>query len=44
MKIVFASDHAGFELKEKLRKHLTKQHDVSDFGTFDETSVDYPAF
>jgi len=41
MKIAIASDHAGFELKEKIKKFLTK-HQVVDFGTENSDSMDYP--
>ncbi|MCD6176302.1 MAG: ribose 5-phosphate isomerase B [Candidatus Cloacimonetes bacterium] len=41
MKIAIASDHAGFELKEKIKKYLTK-HQVVDFGTENSDSMDYP--
>jgi ribose 5-phosphate isomerase B len=43
--IVIGSDHAGFALKEKLKKHL-QEHGfaVEDIGTHAETSVDYPRF
>ncbi len=44
-KIALASDHAGFELKEKIEKYLKdKGFDVFDFGTHSEESVDYPDF
>lgn len=43
MKIVIGSDHAGFELKEKIQQHLkTTGHEVLDFGCHDTSSVDYP--
>ena len=43
MKIVIGSDHGGFELKEVLKEHLIqKGFDVSDIGTYDTNSVDYP--
>lgn len=42
--IVLGSDHAGFPLKESVKKHLqSKGFDVIDVGTFSEESVDYPA-
>lgn len=45
MKIAMASDHAGFRLKEALKTFLAeKGHTVTDFGTDNETSVDYPDF
>ncbi len=43
MRISIGSDHAGFELKEKLESHLREAgFDVDDVGTHDEESVDYP--
>lgn len=43
--IAIGSDHAGFELKEKVRKWLEEQQfDMNDFGTHSENSVDYPDF
>lgn len=43
MKIVIGSDHAGFELKEKIQSYLkSNHHEVSDFGCHDSQSVDYP--
>lgn len=45
MKIAIASDHAGFEYKEAIREWLlARGHDVKDFGTFSNQSVDYPDF
>jgi ribose 5-phosphate isomerase B len=45
MRIGFASDHAGFKLKEQLKAWATKQgHDVVDFGADGEAPVDYPDF
>ena len=45
MKIAIGSDHAGFELKEKLRAMLEKQgHEVTDEGTRSTESVDYPDY
>lgn len=45
MRIGFASDHAGFELKERLKAWALEQgHDVVDFGTNSLASVDYPDF
>ena len=45
-KIIIVSDHAGFFLKEKIIKYLTKeQYEVKDFGCFSaEQSVDYPDY
>jgi len=45
MRIGFASDHAGFGLKERLRAWASDQgHEVVDFGTDGTLSVDYPDF
>ena len=45
MKIALGTDHAGFTYKEAVKKHLQKLgHEVQDFGTFSEESVDYPVF
>lgn len=45
MKIAIGADHAGFFLKEKLKKYLQDQgHEVKDFGTNSEQSVDFPDF
>lgn len=44
-KIIIASDHAGYKLKEIIKKSLTKKKvKVLDLGTNDKTSVDYPDF
>ena len=44
-KIPIASDHAGFELKEKLRVALEGMgYDVEDLGTHDDGSTDYADF
>ncbi len=43
--IALASDHAGFELKEAIKKHLVdNNYDIIDFGTDSTASVDYPQF
>ncbi len=45
MKILLGSDHAGLRLKEEIQRHLDSRGvQVEDFGTYDETSVDYPDF
>jgi len=44
-KIAIASDHAGFELKEIIKKHLENQNiKTEDLGTNSEKPVDYPDF
>ncbi len=45
MKIAIGADHAGFSLKENLKKYLQAQgHEVKDFGPDSEASVDYPDY
>lgn len=44
-KIIIASDHAGFRLKEKLVRWLvSNKYEVKDIGSFSEDSVDYPDY
>jgi ribose 5-phosphate isomerase B len=43
--IIIGSDHAGFELKEKIRIHLiSKGYKVEDAGPTDDASVNYVAY
>ncbi len=43
-RVVLGTDHAGFTLKEAIKKHLLAAGiDVIDEGTFSEDPVDYPA-
>ena len=45
MKIAIGSDHAGYEMKEKVKQHLQENGlSVLDFGTNSPESVDYPDF
>src|SRR5436305_14680288 len=45
MKISLGTDHAGYRLKEKVKELLDSLgHEVVDFGTFSDESVDYPLF
>jgi ribose 5-phosphate isomerase B len=45
MKISLGTDHAGFQYKEKVKALLGELgHEVKDFGTFSEETVDYPVF
>lgn len=44
-KIGICSDHAGYELKEQVKKHLEALgYSVSDFGTHSTESSDYPDY
>jgi ribose 5-phosphate isomerase B len=44
-RIVLGADHAGFRLKESIKKYLESAgHAVDDVGTMSEESVDYPDF
>ena len=43
--VAVASDHAGFQLKTRLKMELEKfGHQVLDLGTQSEDSVDYPDY
>lgn len=43
--LAIGADHAGFTLKEQLKKWLESNgHTVHDYGTFSADSVDYPDF
>jgi len=45
MKIAIGADHAGFLLKEDLRRELEAAgHEVADFGTHSAESTDYPDY
>lgn len=45
MIIAIASDHAGYQLKTKIKTFLEQQKlSVDDFGTFKNESVDYPDY
>jgi len=45
MKVLLASDHAGFNLKEFIKKILLKNgNKVLDLGTKNNNSVDYPDY
>ena len=45
MKIAIGADHAGFSLKEQLRRKLSDEgYEVVDFGTGSPDSCDYPDF
>lgn len=45
MKVILGSDHAGFILKEKIKKYLQKKKVIyEDLGTFSKGRVDYPDY
>lgn len=45
MKLAIGCDHAGFEMKEYLRRELEKEgHQVIDVGTYSAESADYPIY
>ena len=45
MRIVLGADHAGFELKERLKQYLLQQGiSVDDQGTNSAEAVDYPDY
>ena len=45
MRIGVASDHAGFEMKEKVREYLESEgHRIEDFGCYKTESCDYPDY
>lgn len=44
MKVLIASDHAGYELKEALKEAFAQDFEWVDYGTFSTESVDYPDF
>src|SRR5437016_8233401 len=45
VKIAIGSDHAGFEVKERLKARLAKEgFEVKDFGTTSPESTDYPDY
>lgn len=45
MKIAIGADHAGYEVKEQIKKQLEDMNlEVEDLGTNSTESVDYPDF
>lgn len=43
-KIIIASDHGGFELKEEIKFFLKNNFDIEDLGTDSTESCDYPVY
>jgi len=46
MKIAIGCDHAGYDLKEKVKEYLSEKQsfEILDIGTYSADSVDYPSF
>jgi RpiB/LacA/LacB family sugar-phosphate isomerase len=45
LKVAIGTDHAGYPLKERLKRELERLgHEVVDFGTHSTEPVDYPDF
>lgn len=45
LKIAIACDHAGYALKEEVKRFLLQEgYTFQDFGTFSEAPVDYPDY
>ena len=43
--LVLASDHAGYDLKEKIKNYLENNNfNIIDLGPFNDKSVDYPDY
>ena len=43
-KVVIGSDHAGFDVKERIKKELGDQYEFVDVGTHSSESTDYPQY
>ncbi|MBU0727898.1 RpiB/LacA/LacB family sugar-phosphate isomerase [Patescibacteria group bacterium] len=43
-KIVIGSDHAGFDVKERIKKELGDQYEFVDVGPENSDAVDYPIY
>ncbi|MAJ98239.1 MAG: ribose 5-phosphate isomerase B [Flavobacteriales bacterium TMED288] len=45
MNIIIASDHAGYNLKENIKKNISKFNlNIKDVGCYSNDSVDYPVY
>ena len=42
MRIAVGSDHAGYELKQRLLPYLKSRYEVLDQGSYDPAPVDFP--
>jgi len=43
-KVVIGSDHAGYEMKERIKKELGSEFEFVDVGTDSSESADYPVY
>lgn len=43
-KVIIASDHAGYEVKERIKKELGIDYEFVDLGTDSTEPVDYPKY
>jgi len=43
-KIVIGSDHAGYDMKERIKKELGEEYEFIDVGPDSDESVDYPIY
>ena len=44
MNIAISSDHAGVEFKDEILKTFKDEYNITDLGTKDKNSVDYPDY
>ena len=44
MKIGIASDHRGYETKEKLKEYYKNKYEIIDYGTNSTERTDYPIY
>ena len=44
MRVYIASDHAGYAMKEAIKRHFSDVFEWEDLGTHSSESVDYPDF
>jgi ribose 5-phosphate isomerase B len=43
-KVIIGSDHAGYQVKEQIKKELSNEYEFIDLGTDGEQAVDYPIY
>ena len=44
MKIGIASDHRGYEKKEKIKEYFKNKYEIIDYGTNSKERTDYPIY